>query len=80
MDASLDAKLGLRDRRVGSRLGRLAVLLIAAVVVLSLPACGNGASRGSTLPSNVILTLGARKKLNKTCTSGDNYLSRLLGE
>jgi hypothetical protein len=63
LDASLDAKLGLRDRSVGSRLGRLAVLLVAAVVVLSLPACGNGASRGSTLPSNVILTLSEVKEV-----------------
>jgi hypothetical protein len=46
---------------------RLAVLSIAAVVTLSLPACGNGSdnaetttetSSGSTLPRNVVLTLG----------------------
>ena len=44
---------------------RLAVLSIAAVVVLSLPACanGNGASSSSTLPSNLILTLSEVKEL-----------------
>jgi hypothetical protein len=44
---------------------RLAVLLIAAVVALSLPACGNGngASSGSTLPPNIILTLSEVKEI-----------------
>ena len=66
MDTSLDARPGLGDRSVGSRLGKLVALSIAAVVTLSLPACGNGSdnaertsetSSGSTLPRNVILTL-----------------------
>jgi hypothetical protein len=51
---------------------RLAVLLIAAVVILLLPACGNGndnsestseTSSGSTLPSNVVLTLSEVKEV-----------------
>jgi hypothetical protein len=44
---------------------RLAVLLIAVVVALSLPACGNGngASSDSTLPPNVILTLSEVKEI-----------------
>jgi hypothetical protein len=66
LDTSLDARPGLGDRSVGSRLGKLVALSIAAVVTLSLPACGNGSdnaeptsetSSGSTLPRNVILTL-----------------------
>jgi hypothetical protein len=47
------------------RVPRLAVLLIAAVVALSMSACGNdnGASSGSTLPPNVILTLSEVKEI-----------------
>jgi hypothetical protein len=51
---------------------RLAVLLIAAVVALSLPACGNGnaiaestseIASGATLPLNAVLTLGEVRQL-----------------
>jgi hypothetical protein len=42
LGASLDAKPNLGDRSVGSRLGRHVALWIAAVVALSLAACGNG--------------------------------------
>jgi hypothetical protein len=51
-----DTRAGPGDGRVGSRLGRLMVLSIAAVVALSLPACGGGAddsassSKTSTAP------------------------------
>jgi hypothetical protein len=72
LDASLDAKPGLGNRSVRSRLWRLAVLLIVAVVALSLPACGGGGgdsesssktSSGSTLPRDIIIPLDQVKEL-----------------
>ena len=53
----VDMRAGPGDRRVGSRPGRLAALSIAAVMALSLPACGGGAgdsassSETSTAPT-----------------------------
>jgi hypothetical protein len=72
LDASLDAKPGLGDRSVGSRLGRHVALSIAAVVALSLPACGGGddssestseTASSSTLPRDVVLTLSEVKEV-----------------
>ncbi len=73
MDASLDAKPGLGNRSVRSRLvGRLVAGSIVAVVALSLPACGGGGgdsessgktSSGSTLPRDIIIPLDQVKEL-----------------